>query len=44
LTITRVQKYSEEEAKILENLRHEIVFGTKRYLDESKKNYLKKKI
>jgi putative transposase len=38
----KVQKYSEEEAKIFENLRHGIVFGTKRYMDKIKKNYLRK--
>ncbi len=38
----KVQKYSEEEAKIFESLRHGFFFGTKRYLDEIKKNYLKK--
>ena len=37
----KVQKYSEEEAKIFENLRHGLVFGTKRYLDKIKKNHLK---
>ncbi len=38
----KVQKYSEEEVKIFENLRHGIVFGTKRYLDKIKETYLKK--
>ena len=38
----KVQKYSEEEAKIFENLRHGIVFGTRRYLDKITEKYLKK--
>jgi REP element-mobilizing transposase RayT len=39
---TKVQKYSEEEAKIFENLRHGIVFGTRRYLNNITEKYLKK--
>jgi REP element-mobilizing transposase RayT len=38
----KVQKYSEEEAKIFENLRHGIVFGTRRYLKKITEKYLKK--
>ncbi len=38
----KVQKYSEEEAKVFENLRHGIVFGTKRYLNKITEKYLKK--
>ena len=37
----KVQEYSEEEARIFENLRHGFFLGTKRYLDEIKKKYLK---
>jgi putative transposase len=37
----KVQKYSEE-AKIFENLRHGIVFGTRRYLNKIRGKYLKK--
>ena len=38
----KVQKYSEEGAKIFENLRHGVVFGTRRYLNKITKKYLKK--
>ncbi len=38
----KVQKYSDEETKIWENLRHGFIFGTKRYLEKIKTNYLKK--
>jgi len=38
----KVQKYSEEEAKTFENLRHGIVFGTRRYLNKITEKYLKK--
>ena len=38
----KVQKYSEEESKVFENLRHGIVFGTKRYLNKITKKHLKK--
>ena len=38
----KVQKYSEEEAKIFENLRHGIVFGTRGYLNKITEKYLKK--
>ena len=38
----KVQKYSEEESKVFENLRHGIVFGTKRYLNKISKKHLKK--
>ena len=38
----KVQKYSDEETKIWENLRHGLIFGTKRYLDKIKAGYLKK--
>ena len=38
----KVQKYSEEEAKIFENLRHGIVFGTRQYLNQITEKYLKK--
>jgi hypothetical protein len=38
----KVQKYSEEDAKIFENLRHGIVFGTGRYLNKITEKYLKK--
>ena len=38
----KVQKYSEEEANVFENLRHGIIFGTRRYLNETRKKYLKK--
>ncbi|MHA1629742.1 MAG: REP-associated tyrosine transposase [Candidatus Heimdallarchaeota archaeon] len=38
----KVQKYSEEDAKIFENLRHGIVFGTKNYLKKITKKHLKK--
>ena len=37
----RVQKYSEEDSKIFEDLRHGIVFGTRRYLNSITKKYLK---
>ena len=37
----KVQKYSEEESKVFENLRHGIVFGTKRYLNKITKKHLK---
>jgi len=36
----KVQKYSEEEANIFEDLRHGFFLGTKRYLDEIKKKHL----
>lgn len=39
----KVQKYSEKDAKIFENLRHGIVFGTRRYLNKITKKYLKKR-
>ncbi|MGD2029706.1 MAG: transposase [Desulfobacterales bacterium] len=39
----KVQKYSEEDAKIFENLRHGIVFGTKNYLKKITEKHLKKK-
>ena len=38
----KVQKYSEEESKIFENLHHGIVFGTKGYLNKITKKHLKK--
>jgi len=38
----KVQKYSDEETKIWENLRHGIIFGTRRYLEKIKTDYLKK--
>jgi len=38
----KVQKYSEEDAKIFENLRHGIVFGTKNYLKKITDKHLKK--
>ncbi|MBW2605272.1 MAG: hypothetical protein JRE28_13320, partial [Deltaproteobacteria bacterium] len=38
----KVQKYSEEDDKIFENLRHGIVFGTRRYLKKITEKYLKK--
>ena len=38
----KVQKYSEEETKVFENLRHGIVFGTRRYLNKIRGKYLKK--
>lgn len=38
----KVQKYSEKEAKIFEDLRHGIVFGTRRYLNKITEKYLKK--
>jgi putative transposase len=38
----KVQKYSDEDAKIFENLRHGIVFGNKRYLDKITEKHLKK--
>jgi len=38
----KVQKYSEEESKVFENLRHGIVFGTKRYLNKITAKHLKK--
>jgi len=38
----KVQKYSDEETIIWENLRHGFIFGTKRYLDKIKADYLKK--
>ena len=38
----KVQKYSEEDAKIFENLRHGIVFGTKNYLKKITEKHLKK--
>ncbi len=37
----KVQKYSDEETKIWENLRHGFIFGTRRYLEKIKTNYLK---
>jgi hypothetical protein len=37
----KVQKYSKEETKIFENLRHGLVFGTKRYMEKIKKDHLK---
>ena len=36
----KVQKYSEEEANIFEDLRHGFFLGTKRYLDELRKKHL----
>jgi len=38
----QVQRYSEEEAKIFENLRHGIVFGTRGYLNKVTEEYLTK--
>ena len=38
----KIQKYSEEEAKVFENLRHGIVFGTRKYLNKITEKYLKK--
>jgi putative transposase len=38
----KVQKYSEEDAKIFESLQHGIVFGTKKYLNKITEKYLKK--
>ena len=38
----KVQKYSEEEKKIWENLRYSFVFGTKQFLEQIKTNYLAK--
>ncbi len=38
----KVQKYSEEESKVFENLRHGIIFGTKRYLNKITAKHLKK--
>ncbi len=38
----KVQKYSDEETKIWENLRHGFIFGTRRYLEKIKTDYLKK--
>ncbi len=38
----KVQKYSEEESNVFENLRHGIVFGTKRDLNKITKKHLKK--
>jgi putative transposase len=38
----KVQKYSKEDTKIFENLRHGIVFGTKNYLKKITKKHLKK--
>ena len=38
----KVQKYSEEDAKIFENLRHGMVFGTKNYLKKITEKHLKK--
>ena len=38
----KVQEYSKEEAKVFEDLRHGLVFGTKQYLDKIKANHLKK--
>ena len=38
----KVQNYSEEEGKVLENLRHGIVFGTQRYLNKITEKHLKK--
>ena len=37
-----VQKYSEEESKVFENLRHGIVIGTKQYLNKITQKHLKK--
>jgi len=38
----KVQKYSEEEDQFWENLRYGLVFGTKRFLEKIKTNYLSK--
>jgi putative transposase len=38
----KVLKYSEEESNVFENLRHGIVFGTKRYLNKITKKHFKK--
>ena len=38
----KIQKYSEEDAKIFENLRHGIVFGTKNYLKKITEKRLKR--
>ena len=38
----KIQKYSKEDAKIFENLRHGIVFGTRRYLNKITEKHLKK--
>jgi REP element-mobilizing transposase RayT len=38
----KVKKYSEEEDQIWENLRYGLVFGTKRFLEQIKKDYLSK--
>ncbi len=38
----KVQKYSKEEKKIWENLRHGLVFGSRNFLDQIKSTYLSK--
>jgi REP element-mobilizing transposase RayT len=38
----KVQNYSEEDSKIVENLKHGIVFGTRKYLKKIKGRYLKR--
>jgi len=38
----KVQKYSEEEANIFEDLRHGFFLGTKKYLDEIRRKHLNK--